>query len=51
MKTSEQQIMARRVQGLRPERSRRPAGLQVLLAVLMLLVGGGNSCMGAIVHY
>ena len=26
-------------------------GLQVLLAVLMLLVGGGNSCMGARVHY
>ena len=26
-------------------------GLQVLVAVLMLLVGGGNSGVGAIVHY
>ncbi|MBQ8706017.1 MAG: hypothetical protein IJ548_06965 [Paludibacteraceae bacterium] len=29
----------------------RGFGLQVLVAVLMLLVGGGNSCVGAIVHY
>jgi hypothetical protein len=38
MKTSEQQMLALRQQGLRRGRSRRAAGLQVLVAVLMLLV-------------
>ena len=40
METNVQQILARRQQGLRPGRSRRAAGLQVLVAVLMLLMGG-----------
>ena len=40
MKTNVQQILARRQQGLRPGRSRRAVGLQVLVAVLMLLVAG-----------
>ena len=40
MKTSKQQMLARRVPGLRPGRSRRAAGLQVLVAVLMLLMAG-----------
>ena len=40
METNVQQILTRRQQGLRPGRSRRAAGLQVLVAVLMLLVAG-----------
>ena len=40
METREQQILSRRQQGLRPGRSRRAAGLQVLVAVLMLLMAG-----------
>ena len=39
MKTSKQQMLARRVQGLRPGRSRRAAGLQVVTLLLVMLIG------------
>ena len=40
MDTNVQQILARRQQGLRPGRSRRAAGLQVLMLMLVMLTAG-----------